>query len=129
MTVYSVVRGDEDTVIFRRKVEKSAVYKSLAVMILGILAVTITAAWHRRHDERHPRGHRRGRAFRRASPHSRRVGLSAGISAVASTLSRILLIFEMYIGRLGPVTFFLALAMRPTANRKEILPVGKIQIG
>lgn len=35
----------------------------------------------------------------------------------------------MYIGRLGPVTFFLALAMRPTANRKEILPVGKIQIG
>ena len=27
------------------------------------------------------------------------------------------------------VTFFLALAMRPTANRKEILPVGKIQIG
>lgn len=44
MTVYSVVRGDEDTVIFRRKVEKSAVYKSLAVMILGILAVTITAA-------------------------------------------------------------------------------------
>ena len=42
---------------------------------------------------------------------------------------RQLLIFEMYIGRLGPVTFFLALAMRPTANRKEILPVGKIQIG
>ena len=37
--------------------------------------------------------------------------------------------FLMYIGRLGPVTFFLALALRPNANRREILPEGKIQIG
>ena len=124
MTVYSVVRGDEDTVIFRRKVEKSAVYKSLAVMILGILAVTITAAC----IVATMSGTGVDALFESVSAFAT-VGLSAGISAVASTLSRILLIFEMYIGRLGPVTFFLALAMRPTANRKEILPVGKIQIG
>ncbi|MCQ4735789.1 potassium transporter TrkG, partial [Anaerotruncus colihominis] len=43
MMVYSVIRGDEDTLIFGRRVEKSAVYKSFAVMILGVLAVTITA--------------------------------------------------------------------------------------
>ena len=128
MTVYSVVRGDEDTVIFRRKVEKSAVYKSLAVMILGILAVTITAACIVATMSGTHAVTGVDALFESVSAFAT-VGLSAGISAVASTLSRILLIFEMYIGRLGPVTFFLALAMRPTANRKEILPVGKIQIG
>ena len=128
MTVYSVVRGDEDTVIFRRKVEKSAVYKSLAVMILGILAVTITAACIVATMSGTHAVTGVDALFESVSAFAT-VGLSAGISAVASTLSRMLLIFEMYIGRLGPVTFFLALAMRPTANRKEILPVGKIQIG
>ncbi len=128
MTVYCVVRGDEDTVIFRRKVEKSAVYKSLAVMILGILAVTVTAACIVATMSRTHAVTGVDALFESVSAFAT-VGLSAGISAVANTLSRILLIFEMYIGRLGPVTFFLALAMRPTANRKEILPVGKIQIG
>ena len=128
MTVYCVVRGDEDTVIFRRKVEKSAVYKSLAVMILGILAVTVTAACIVATMSRTHAVNGVDALFESVSAFAT-VGLSAGISAVANTLSRILLIFEMYIGRLGPVTFFLALAMRPTANRKEILPVGKIQIG
>lgn len=128
MTVYSVVRGDEDTVIFRRKVEKSAVYKSLAVMILGILAVTITAACIVATMSSTQAVTGVDALFESVSAFAT-VGLSAGISAVANTLSQVLLIFEMYIGRLGPVTFFLALAMRPTANRKEILPVGKIQIG
>ena len=128
MTVYCVVRGDEDTVIFRRKVEKSAVYKSLAVMILGILAVTVTAACIVATMSRTHAVTGVDALFESVSAFAT-VGLSAGISAVANTLSRILLIFEMYLGRLGPVTFFLALAMRPTANRKEILPVGKIQIG
>lgn len=108
--------------------EKSAVYKSLAVMILGILAVTITAACIVATMSGTHAVTGVDALFESVSAFAT-VGLSAGISAVASTLSRILLIFEMYIGRLGPVTFFLALAMRPTANRKEILPVGKIQIG
>lgn len=100
MTVYSVVRGDEDTVIFRRKVEKSAVYKSLAVMILGILAVTITAACIVATMSGTHAVTGVDALFESVSAFAT-VGLSAGISAVASTLSRILLIFEMYIGASG----------------------------
>ena len=55
--------------------------------------------------------------------------LSAGISAQANTLCLSLLILSMYIGRLGPVSFFLSLAARSTRKRRLIVPEGKIQIG
>lgn len=128
MTVYSVIRGSEDTTIFHRRVLKPAVYKSFAVSILGGLAVAITTGCI---------------IFTMKSTHAimgidalfesvsafATVGLSSGITSIANTLSKILLIFSMYIGRLGPVTFFLALAARPVKNRKYVLPEGKIQIG
>lgn len=128
MTVYSVIRGDEDTIIFRRKVEKSAVYKSLAVMMLAIVGIAVTsgcivATMHPTHAVTGVDA-----MFESVSAFAT-VGLSAGISAIANPLSQLLLIFLMYLGRLGPVSFFLSLAMRPKSNRKEIIPEGKIQIG
>ncbi|MEM1484368.1 potassium transporter TrkG [Oscillospiraceae bacterium PP1C4] len=128
MTVYSVVRGDEDTIIFRRKVEKSAVYKSMAVMILGILAVTVTSGCIVATMKETHAVTGVDALFESVSAFAT-VGLSAGISAEANPLSKFLLIFSMYIGRLGPVSFFLSLAMRSTPNRKQIIPEGKIQIG
>lgn len=128
MTVYSVIRGDEDTIIFRRKVEKSAVYKSLAVMILGVLAVSITSgAIVATMQETHAVTGVDA-LFESVSAFAT-VGLSAGISGIANPVSKLLLLFSMYLGRIGPVSFFLSLAMRPTSNRKEIIPEGKIQIG
>lgn len=128
MTVYCVIRGDEDTVIFRRKVEKSAVYKSLAVMMLAVLLIAVTsgAIVSTMRETHAVTGV--DALFESVSAFAT-VGLSAGVSGNANTISKILLIFSMYLGRLGPVSFFLSLAMRPTANRKEIIPEGKIQIG
>ena len=57
------------------------------------------------------------------------VGLSVGVTGIANSISRLLLILLMYVGRLGPVSFFLALAARAYENRHQVLPEGKIQIG
>lgn len=125
MTIYCVVRGDDDTQIFHRRVDKSAVYKSLAVTMLGIFLVSVTSgsivstvAEVAGVD-----------AFFESVSAFATVGLSAGVTAIATLPSRLMLIFCMYLGRLGPVTFFLSLAMRPRVNRREILPEGKIHIG
>lgn len=128
MTVYCVIRGDEDTVIFGRRVGRQAVYKSMAVMILGILAVTVTSGCivSTMQDTHAISGV--DALFESVSAFAT-VGLSAGVSGVAGTLPKLLLLFSMYIGRLGPVSFFLSLAMRPKNNRREVLPEGKIQIG
>ena len=128
MTVWCVARGGEDTVIFHRRVAKGAVYKSLAVTVLAILGISITAGCILA-----TMGHTLAvpgvdAVFESVSAFAT-VGLSVGVTGVANPLSRLLLIFLMYLGRLGPVSFFLSLAARATGNRKEILPEGKIQIG
>ena len=128
MTVYCVIRGNEDTTIFHRRVLKNAVYKSFAVGILGGLAVSITTVCIIVTMKNTHAISGIDALFESVSAFAT-VGLSSGVTSVANTLSKLLLIFSMYIGRLGPVTFFLALAMRPKANRREILPEGKIQIG
>lgn len=128
MTIYCVIRGDDETHIFRRKVDKSAVYKSLAVTMLGIFAVAITTGCIVSTTARTSIVTGINAFFESVSAFAT-VGLSAGVSGIANLPSKVMLIFCMYLGRLGPVTFFLSLAMRPRINRKEILPEGKIQIG
>lgn len=128
MTVWCVIRGDEETVLYRRRVDRNAVYKSLAVMILGLFATMITAGcimvtMHAMHDVSGLDA-----MFESISAFAT-VGLSVGISGEAPPLAHMLLIFSMYLGRLGPVSFFLSLAMRSKVHRREILPEGKILIG
>lgn len=128
MTVYCIIRGDEDTTIFRRKVEKAAVYKSLAVMILAVLVVAATSGGIvSSMSETH--AVTGVDALLESASAFATVGLSVGISAVATPIAQVLLILGMYIGRLGPVSFFLSLALRPKTSRREVIPEGKIQIG
>ena len=56
-------------------------------------------------------------------------GLTAGATALAGTAGKILLIFTMFIGRIGPVSIVMSLVMK-SANRKNIVvPDGHILIG
>ncbi|MCI8650014.1 MAG: potassium transporter Trk [Anaerotruncus sp.] len=128
MTVYSVIRGDEETLIFGRRVDKSAVYKSLAVMMLGVLAVSVTGGCILLTMEDAAAISGVDAVFESVSAFAT-VGLSAGISANANTPSLLLLILSMFIGRIGPVSFFLSMAMRTSVRRRVIVPEGKIQIG
>lgn len=128
MTVVSVVRGREETVIFRRKVDKGAVYKSLAVVTLALGAVFITTGGILMTMRGVPDFSPMNALFESVSAFAT-VGLSVGVTGVARPLAKALLIFSMYLGRLGPVTFFLSLAYRGGGSRREVLPEGKIVIG
>ena len=58
------------------------------------------------------------------------VGVSAFGSASLNTLSRVLIIATMYLGRIGPLTMALAFARRQGANRTGVeYPNGQIMIG
>ena len=128
MTVWGVIRGDEETTIFRRRVDRGAVYKSLAVTVLALLGVSITAGViaSTMHGQEVING--LFAIFESISAFAT-VGLSVGVTAIANPLARILLTLLMYIGRLGPITFFLSLALRDTPRRHEVIPEGKILIG
>ncbi len=128
MTVWCVIRGDEDTVILGRRIPKGAVYKSLAVAMLGVLGVGITSGCILATVESQVPVSGIDAVFESVSAFAT-VGLSVGVTGIANSISRLLLILLMYVGRLGPVSFFLALAARAYENRHQVLPEGKIQIG
>lgn len=126
MTVVSVVRGRDETVIIHRKVDKAAVYRSMAVVVLALGAIMITTGCIV--VTVREAGNGIDALFESVSAFAT-VGLSVGVTGVAGPLAKGLLIFSMFLGRLGPVTFFLSLAYRGGGSRREVLPEGKIIIG
>ncbi len=125
MTVVSVIRGREDTVIFRRKVDKHIVYKALAIAFFGLTLVILATSVIYFTSAETVDGMN---ALLESVSAFATVGLSAGISAAANLPSKLVLILAMYFGRVGPVSFALALTLRQ-GRRHEVLPGGKITVG
>ena len=125
MTVVSVLRGYDDTVIMRRKVDSRSVYKAIALLLLGLLVVTVCSlviyfaldADQSAIDV----------VFEEVSAFGT-VGLSAGITAKLGAASRYMLILSMFLGRVGLLSLAISLTLR-TGSNKEVLPQGKIIIG
>lgn len=125
MTVACVMRGENDTVIFGRRVEHKAVYKALALFLLALCLVVLSAmviyfALDRQAGSIDI-------VYEEVSAFAT-VGLSAGITGQLSGASRLVLILSMFLGRVGPISLAVSLSMRGP-GRREVIPAGKILIG
>ena len=128
MTVVSVVKNKEDTVILNRKIDKESVYKSLAIIILAALATSISGIIL---FYSNPGADISGidAAFEAVSAISTS-GISVGVSAASGSLSRIILCLSMFIGRVGPVSFAISLSVkRDRRSKNEVYPEGKMMVG
>lgn len=125
MTVVSVVQGREDTVLFRRKVGQSVVYRSLAVLLLSLTLVSTVALSL---SLLLPQANGLDVFFETISAFAT-VGVSVGVTGIATTPAKLLLIMLMYLGRVGPISFVYAMAARQATRRGEIIPEGKIMVG
>lgn len=125
-TVLSVMRGNEDTVVLRRRVDKFVVYRSLAIVSTALLLVLTTTgiiltcnAATNGVDA----------LFEAASAFGT-VGLSASVTPTLTAVSKVAVICTMYIGRVGPVSLGLALTLhRGRSAGSAVLPEGKIIVG
>lgn len=127
MTVYSVIKGRDETTIMKRTIKPNAVYKSLAILVMALVAVSITSGVMVV-TLRSPIYSGIDTFFESVSAFAT-VGLSCGVTSVADVASKMLLILLMFLGRVGPVSFALSLAMRGISNKKEIYPEAKIIVG
>lgn len=130
MTVVSVVRGHSDTVIMNRKISRQTVYKSLSIILIAIAVICLVTGMIIFTT------HQAGATFSgidaifESTSAFATVGLSVGVSGVANIPSRILLIVTMFMGRVGPISLLLSLAMRENpALKTTILPEGQIMVG
>lgn len=125
LTVASVMRGREDTVIAKRRIDRQTVYKALAIFFLaGVLVLITTFVIYFTMPEKVDSID----ALFEATSAFGTVGLSVGISPKAHAASKLVMIFTMFLGRVGPVSLPLALAFRQQ-KRHEVIPEGKILVG
>ena len=126
-TVLSVLRGKNETVLKKRRVDRTVVYRSLAIVVLSVLVVCITTIVVAIAESSNNVS-ALDALFETVSAFGT-VGLTAGITPGLTVVSKIALIITMFIGRVGPISLLLALTMQHNSRLETILPEGKIIVG
>ena len=124
-TAWSILRGKDDTQMFKHRVSKQVVYKTLTILCLALLFIIIgfllvhilNTDWDSLDS-----------LFEVVSAFST-TGFSSGLSESSDTVTKLLLSFIMYVGRIGPVSFMLSFTGKSSASKSEILPYGEIMVG
>ena len=125
MAIICNIKGSEDTVVLDRKVPNAVVNKALAIvgLSLSIIFIVTTLIMGLENISFINVLYEVTSAFGT-------VGLSTGITPTLHDLSKMLLIFTMFLGRVGPLTFAVAVAMRAKKEHKKMIyPEGKIMVG
>lgn len=123
VAVYSMVRGETEAVLFRRRLPQYIIHKALAIIIIGIglvMAVTMVLSISEPFAFLDI-------LFEVVSAFGT-VGLSTGITAQLSGLGKVLIIFTMFVGRVGAVTLTLALTQSVKAHNIRY-PEGRVMVG
>ena len=126
MTVVSVIKNKNDTIIMGRKIDKESVYKSLSIIVLAafIMCVTTPILFYSTNGVAGIDA-----AYETISALAT-TGLSVGVSAVSNNFARIILCITMFIGRVGPVSFAISISAKSeNKNKNEVYPEGKLMVG
>ena len=124
-TLLCTIRGQEDVVVLRHRFATGLVYKSLTVAAFGMAITLIDAGILSALNPSVPFIdvlYEAASAFGTA-------GLSASLTPQLGTISHLLLCVTMFIGRVGPLSFGLAILMRQKKPSGSILPEGRMLIG
>lgn len=123
LSVKSLLKGEEELIIFNRTIPASSIKRALALLVSAI-ALVFLAFLIFLSVEQKPYIHL---LFEIVSAFGT-VGLSAGITPSLSFVGKLLIIILMYLGRIGPLTLGLALT-REVIKGKIEYPTSRVMIG
>ena len=125
-TVRAVLHGDEEATFAHRRFEKFTVYRALAIAAMALLLVMVAGGAI---SVLEPQASTVDVFFEVTSAFGT-VGTSANLTPTLSAPSKIILIFLMFAGRVGPVSLGMAVSLK---HRHEsgacVLPEGQIVVG
>ncbi|WP_346938329.1 TrkH family potassium uptake protein [uncultured Clostridium sp.] len=128
MTIISVINGREDTELFKRRINKETVYKSLSVVVIA-LALVFTVTILLSITERASGAPFEHYLFEATSAFGT-VGLTLGLTQELTTIGKAIVALTMYAGRIGPLTLVLAISIRKRKRKNSIkYPEDKILVG
>lgn len=123
LILLSQIRGHEEVSAFRRQIPRSLISRTLVVLTLASALVIAGSIALVASDDLNLQT-----ALFEVTSALGTVGLSLGHTPTLSVFGKLLLIFLMFVGRLGPITLILALSERPR-RRRYTYPEEEIAIG
>ncbi|MCP3763550.1 TrkH family potassium uptake protein [Domibacillus sp. A3M-37] len=111
----SQIKGKEDVVFFKRRIDHKLIYKSLTVILISLFVVIIVTMILTVTEP--------GKGFLmilfEATSAFATTGLSMGLTPDLSPVGKVIIIMTMFVGRLGPLTLAIALTLnrRPDSFR------------
>lgn len=130
VTVISYIRNKNDVELFRHKISKLVIYRTVVTMALSFAAVGIcfSALYFSMPKDAGAGGGAVQCLFDAVSAFST-AGLTAGATAQAGFVGKCLLIATMFLGRVGPVSVIMSLVMNTQDRKNIVVPEGEILIG
>lgn len=125
MAILSNIMGNEETVVLRRRVSQMVVNKALTIaglsMVLIFIMTTIIINVEKQAFVN---------VLYEVTSAFGTVGLSTGLTPGLHSISKLMLIFTMFLGRVGPLSFAVAIAIREKKKlQNAVYPEGKIMVG
>jgi trk system potassium uptake protein TrkH len=124
MSLVSIIRNREETVIFERRISRDLINKAVAVTVVGLGVVMVTTFILCITEV--------GASFEyivyEAFSAFGTVGLTLGLTPELSFIGKIVIALTMYMGRVGPLTLILAISNRKKGGSIRY-PEGKILVG
>jgi trk system potassium uptake protein TrkH len=126
MAVFSYIKGSGDIILFKRKINQNTIFKSLSIIglsaILVAIVTTVIASIQ-------PDFHYLDTLYEATSAFGT-VGLSLGITTSMNDISKLLITLTMFLGRVGPLSFAVALTLKSSKRTSELIyPEAKILVG
>lgn len=130
-SMYAEIKGETNIVIRKHQIAREAVQRAIAILVMAmglVLFLSILLSFAEVDALQQGRMSYLNLLFESASAFGT-VGVSAANTRSLSSISQILIIPVMFIGRIGPITFAVSLALREPKDYANVFPEGRIHIG
>lgn len=126
MAVFSQIKGSGDIILFKRRIHQYTVNKAMSIAGLsGILVMLITTVIVTMQSDFGVLD-----VLYETTSAFGTVGLSLGITPALSSFSKMLIILTMFLGRVGPLSFAVALTLKSSRRNSDVVyPEAKILVG
>jgi len=121
MNIVALAKGKESIEIYKRKIASESVNKAFAIILLSVLTITLSFILLNFSD---PNQQMIPLLFESVSAYTT-CGLSMGITSSLTATSKIILMFTMFVGRVGMLTLLVAF-IKNTKNKSYIYPTEKV---
>lgn len=121
MNIFSLARGKDSIELFKRKIASESINKAFAIIVLSVLTITFSFVLLNFSDPDQPM---KALLFESVSAYTT-CGLSLGVTPSLSATGKMIIIFTMFVGRVGMLTLLVAF-IKNTKNKSYIYPTEKL---